>query len=317
MTAKLVVGTRGSKLALWQANHIVGRIAERHPGCEVALKHILTTGDKILDVPLAKIGGKGLFTKELEKELLSGGIDLAVHSLKDMPTELPPGLVLGAVTERVDPGDALVSPKYKTLDNLPRGARVGTSSLRRKAQLLAYRPDLVIADLRGNLDTRLAKLASQELDAIVLAVAGLRRLGWEDRITQILPREVCLPAVGQGALAVEAREGDARVLDLLAFLHHEETAAAAAAERAFLNEVEGGCQVPIGVFGRIEPAGLVLDAVILSGDGKTRLADAISGPPAEAENLGRALARRMYAAGGREILAGLVGYGTVKEEGNE
>lgn len=317
MTAKLVVGTRGSKLALWQANHIAGRISERHPGCEVALKHILTTGDKILDVPLAKIGGKGLFTKELEKELLGGGIDLAVHSLKDMPTELPPGLVLGAVTERVDPGDALVSPKYRTLDNLPRGARVGTSSLRRKAQLLACRPDLAIADLRGNLDTRLAKLASQELDAIVLAVAGLRRLGWEDRITQILPREVCLPAVGQGALAIEAREGDTRVLEMLAFLHHEETAAAATAERAFLNEVEGGCQVPIGVFGRIEAAALVLDAVILSGDGKTRLADAISGPPAEAENLGRTLARRMYAAGGREILAGLVGYGKVKEEGND
>jgi hydroxymethylbilane synthase len=314
MNGKLVVGTRGSKLALWQANHIAGRLRERHPALEVTLKHILTTGDKILDVPLAKIGGKGLFTKELEKELLAGGIDLAVHSLKDMPTLLPPGLILAAVTTRVDPGDALISPQYGTLDNLPRGARVGTSSLRRKAQLLACRPDLVIADLRGNLDTRLAKLAGQELDAIVLAVAGLTRLGWQDRITQILPRDICLPAVGQGALAIEARAGDRRVLDLLAFLHDEETAAAVAAERAFLNEVEGGCQVPIGVFGRIENGVLALDAVILSGDGKTKLADAVSGPPAAAESLGRALARRMYGAGGREILAGLVGYGPVKEE---
>ncbi len=317
MNAKLVVGTRGSKLALWQANHIAGRLRERHPGLEVTIKHILTTGDKILDVPLAKIGGKGLFTKEIEKELLAGGIDLAVHSLKDMPTLLPPGLSLAAVTARVDPGDALISPQYKTLDNLPRGARVGTSSLRRKAQLLAYRPDLVIADLRGNLDTRLAKLASQELDAIVLAVAGLARLGWQDRITQILPREICLPAVGQGALAIETRAGDARVLELLAFLHDGETAAAVTAERAFLNEVEGGCQVPIGVFGRIENGLLALDAVILSPGGDRKLADALSGPPAAAENLGRALARRMYAAGGREILADLVGYGRVKEEENE
>ena len=317
MTAKIVVGTRGSKLALWQAEHIAGRLRQRYPAAEVALKHILTTGDKITDVPLAKIGGKGLFTKELEKELLAGGIDLAVHSLKDMPTELPPGLVLAAVTERVDPGDALISPKYGTLANLPRGARVGTSSLRRKAQLLAARPDLAIADLRGNLDTRLAKLASRELDAIVLAVAGLTRLGWHDRITEILPHDVCLPAVGQGALAIEARAGDERVLGLLAFLHHAGTAAAVTAERAFLREVEGGCQVPIGVFGRSEGAALVLDAVILSGDGRTKLQDAISGPPEGAEALGRTLARRMYAAGGREILAGLVGYGHDKEEADE
>jgi hydroxymethylbilane synthase len=315
VTAKLVVGTRGSKLALWQADHIAARLRARYPEAEIALKHILTTGDKILDVPLAKIGGKGLFTKEIEKELLAGGIDLAVHSLKDMPTELPPGLVIVAVTERVDPGDALISPRYGTLANLPRGARVGTSSLRRKAQLLAARPDLAIADLRGNLDTRLAKLASHELDAIVLAVAGLARLGWQDRITEILPREICLPAVGQGALAIEARAGDDRVRGMLAFLHHAETAAAVTAERAFLREVEGGCQVPIGVYGRSEAGALVLDAVILSGDGRTRLKDAISGPAADAENLGRALARRMYAAGGREILAGLVGYG--KEEEHE
>ena len=314
MTARLVVGTRGSKLALWQANHVADRIRVRHPDVEVVLKHIMTTGDKILDVPLAKIGGKGLFTKELEKELLAGDIDLAVHSLKDMPTELPPGLVLAAVTERLDPGDALISPQYGTLDKLPPGARVGTSSLRRKAQLLARRSDLAIYDLRGNLDTRLTKLHSQELDAILLAVSGLTRLGWEEHITEILPYDVCLPAVGQGALAVEARAGDAFVLDRLAFLHHGETERAVAAERAFLREVEGGCQVPIGVFGRLDGGALKLDAIILSVDGKEKLLDGISGDPASAEELGRTLARRMYEAGGREILAGLVGFTRDKED---
>ena len=305
MSEKLVVGTRGSKLALWQANYVAEAIRRRHPTMEVIIKHIVTTGDRILDVPLAKIGGKGLFTKELEKELLTGEIDLAVHSLKDMPTELPPGLTLGAITERLDAGDALISPRYKTIDQLPPGARVGTSSLRRKAQLLAYRPDLCITDLRGNLDTRLAKLLGQELDAILLAVAGLKRLGWEERITQILPQEICLPAVGQGALAIETRADDAALLEVLTFLHHEETAAAVTAERAYLNELEGGCQVPIGVYGRIEAGRLRLDAVILSADGRKSLRDSTAGEPVEAAVLGRDLAQRMFAAGGREILAEL------------
>ncbi|MDR3566263.1 MAG: hydroxymethylbilane synthase [Negativicutes bacterium] len=305
VSEKLVVGTRGSKLALWQANYVAEAIRRRHPTMEVIIKHIVTTGDRILDVPLAKIGGKGLFTKELEKELLTGEIDLAVHSLKDMPTELPPGLTLGAITERLDAGDALISPRYKTIDQLPPGARVGTSSLRRKAQLLAYRPDLCITDLRGNLDTRLAKLLGQELDAILLAVAGLKRLGWEERITQILPQEICLPAVGQGALAIETRADDAALLEVLTFLHHEETAAAVTAERAYLNELEGGCQVPIGVYGRIEAGRLRLDAVILSADGRKSLRDSTAGEPVEAAVLGRELAQRMFAAGGREILAEL------------
>lgn len=305
MERRLVVGTRGSKLALWQANHVAEAVRERCPDTEVILKHIVTTGDRVLDVPLAKIGGKGLFTKELENQLLSGEIDLAVHSLKDMPTELPAGLVLGAITERLDAGDALISPRYKTIDRLPDGARVGTSSLRRRAQLLHYRPDLDITELRGNLDTRLAKLVSAELDAILLAVAGLRRLGWDERITQVLPREICLPAVGQGALAVETRADDARLLAALAFLHHEDTATAVTAERGYLNELEGGCQVPIGVYGRIEAGQLLLDAVILSADGKDSLRDRAAGDPGQAESLGRSLARRMYAAGGREILAGL------------
>ncbi len=309
MAEKLVIGTRGSKLALWQAGYVAACLKEQNSAVEVVLKHIITTGDKILDVPLARIGGKGLFTKELEKELLSGEIDLAVHSLKDMPTELPPGLAIGAITQRLEPGDALISPRYRTLDNLPRGARIGTSSLRRKAQLLHYRPDLIVTDLRGNLDTRLAKLMETELDAIVLAVAGLRRLNWDDRITEILPHDICLPAVGQGAMAVETRENDPVVLPCLEPLHHRETEEAVAAERAFLSELEGGCQVPIGVYGRIEAGVLVLDAAILSVDGQQRIRDRITGTPREAAKLGTALAQAMYEAGGREILAGITGLG--------
>jgi len=267
---------------------------------------MVTTGDRILDVPLAKIGGKGLFTKELELAMLSGEIDLAVHSLKDMPTELPDGLILAAVTQRLDAGDALISPEYKTLDNLPVNAKVGTSSLRRKAQLLHVRPDLTIVDLRGNLDTRLKKLAAEQLDAIVLAVAGLKRLGWDEHITQVLPQAVCLPAVGQGALALEARANDVQTLAMLQFLNDEPTRQATLAERSFLAEVEGGCQIPIGVFGRLEADGqLSLTAVIMSPDGRDVVRDAIAGMPSEAAKLGRLLAVRMLASGGREILAKL------------
>jgi hydroxymethylbilane synthase len=302
---RLVIGTRGSKLALWQANHVADLIRDRHPEVETVIKHVVTTGDRIQDVPLSKIGGKGLFSKELENELLSGDIDLAVHSMKDMPTVLPDGLALGAVTERAEAEDALISPKYLTLDRLPAGARVGTSSLRRKAQLLSYRPDLEILDLRGNLDTRLAKLVRQELDAILLAVSGLKRLGWEDKITQVLPPAICLPAVGQGALAVEIRDGDAETLNLLAFLNHRETAETVAAERAFLHFVEGGCQVPIGVYGQMTNGTLRLDAVILSVDGRRKIQDFITGERQDGKALGEELARRMYLAGGREILAEL------------
>ncbi|HWR41642.1 hydroxymethylbilane synthase [Sporomusa sp.] len=306
MKQKLVIGTRGSKLALWQANYVAACLRERYPEVEIVLKNMVTTGDRILDVPLAKIGGKGLFTKELEVAMLSGEIDLAVHSLKDMPTELPDGLVLAAVTDRVDPGDALISPDYKTLDNLPVNARVGTSSLRRKAQLLNARPDLAIVDLRGNLDTRLKKLTTEKLDAILLAVAGLKRLGWDDHITQVLPQDICLPAVGQGALALEARENDAETLAMLQFLNHEPTRQATLAERSFLSEVEGGCQIPIGVYGQLDQSGqLSLTAVIMSPDGKEVVRDSTLGSPAEAETLGQTLAVRMLENGGREILAKL------------
>jgi hydroxymethylbilane synthase len=303
---KLVIGTRASKLALWQANHVAACLRERYPNMEVELRNMVTTGDKILDVPLAKIGGKGLFTKELEVAMLSGEIDLAVHSLKDMPTELPDGLILAAVTERVDPGDALISPEYKTLDKLPASARVGTSSLRRKAQLLNVRPDLTIVDLRGNLDTRLKKLTTEKLDAILLAVAGLKRLGWDEHITQVLPHNVCLPAVGQGALAIEARQDDAETLELLSFLNHEPTRKATLAERTFLAKVEGGCQIPIGVYAQaLTPDLLQVQAVIMSPDGKEAIKDSLEGSPTEAAEMGHKLAVRMLDNGGREILAKL------------
>lgn len=299
---RIVIGTRGSKLALWQANHIAGRLAAEHPGLEIELRHIVTTGDKILDVPLAKIGGKGLFTKELENAMLSGEIDLAVHSLKDMPTELPAGLFLAAITERMNPGDAFISPRYKTIDKLPQGAQIGTSSLRRKAQLLIHRPDLHIVDLRGNIDTRLKKLEQEALDGILLAVSGLTRLGWDDRITQVVPMDICLPAVGQGALAIEAREGDSEVLPLLSCLEHNDTRYAVTAERAFLREVEGGCQIPIGVYGRMDCDQLIIQAVIASPDGTSAIRDKASGGAADAASLGITLARRMLDAGGRHLL---------------
>lgn len=305
MREKIVIGTRGSKLALWQANHIADCLREEYKNLEVVLRHITTTGDKILDVPLAKIGGKGLFTKELETEMLEGTIDLAVHSLKDMPTELPEGLTLAAITKRVDPGDALISPKYKTLANLPQGAKVGTSSLRRKAQLLSVRPDLSICELRGNVDTRLKKLETDQLDAIVLAAAGLKRLGWQEHITEILPKEVCLPAVGQGALAIESRANDREILELLAFLNDQATRAAVTAERAFLKTVEGGCQVPVGVFATLEDDTLTVKAIIATIDGQTAIKDCVVGTSSEAVSLGETLANRMLDAGGRKIMIDL------------
>ena len=308
MKQNVVIGTRGSKLALWQAEHIAGRIRARYPEIEVTLKKIVTTGDKILDVPLAKIGGKGLFTKELENAMLSGEIDLAVHSLKDMPTELPEGLILAAITTRADASDAFVSLRYKSLDALPQGAKVGTSSLRRRAQILKYRPDLQTIDLRGNLDTRIKKLENQEMDAIILATAGLKRLGLEQYITQIRPIEICLPAVGQGALAIETRQADAEVLSVLEFLNDSETIAAVTAERAYLREVQGGCQVPVGVHGEVNGDQLLLEATILKIDGTREVRERICGCCSEAEELGIKLAQKMLAAGGKEILDELIEY---------
>ena len=298
----IVIGTRSSKLALWQADYVEAKLRERYPELHVVQKRMTTKGDRVLDAPLAKIGGKGLFTKELEQAMLAGEIDLAVHSLKDMPTELPAGLTLAAVTERFDPGDAVVSPRYQTLANLPQGAKVGTSSLRRRAQILAERPDLEIVSLRGNVNTRLKKLEEENFDAIILAVAGLKRLGFHDRITEVLPREICLPAVGQGALAIEVRADDAATLAIVAFLNDEATCAAARAERAFLARIEGGCQVPVGVYAEAVGAALEIEAVIASIDGERIYRKKKAGSALDAEKIGCALAEELLAVGGEEIL---------------
>jgi len=298
----IIIGTRSSKLALWQAEHIAACLKKQYPDITVELKHVMTTGDKILDTPLAKIGGKGLFTKELETEMLAGDIDFAVHSLKDMPTQIPEGLCLAVITKRFDSGDALVSPKYKTLQALPQGAKVGTSSLRRKAQLLHVRPDLDICDLRGNVNTRLKKLETENFAAIVLAAAGLKRLGLADLITDIILPEICLPAVGQGALAIEARANDGEILEILAFLNDAESVQNSTAERAFLAAVEGGCQVPVGVYAETKENQLHVEAVIASVDGKRLLRDSITGSGVDADKLGSALAKRLLDAGGRQIM---------------
>lgn len=306
MKAKLTIGTRQSMLALWQSNHIAAMLREKYPECEVVLKKIVTKGDRILDVPLAKIGGKGLFTKEIEAELLDGSIDFAVHSLKDMPTVLPDGLCLTAITKRANVGDAFVSNKYTNFAELPLGAVVGTSSLRRKAQLLAARPDLTIADLRGNVDTRLRKLDEGLYDAVILAAAGLERLGHANRITALLPTSVCLPAVGQGALAIEARTADAEVCSMLEFLNDAATKQATDAERAFLGLIEGGCQIPIGVHAKVIEDKIYIEAVISSIDGKTVLRNKIEGEALNAVVLGEQLGREMLASGGKQILAEII-----------
>ena len=290
-------------MALWQASYVAEAIKKEHPSYCVELRELTTKGDRILDAPLAKIGGKGLFTKELEQAMLDGAVDLAVHSLKDMPTEVPDGLVIGAITTRLDPGDAFVSAHYAAVEDLPVGARVGTSSLRRRAQLLAVRPDLTICDLRGNVNTRLAKLDAGEFDAIVLAAAGLKRLGFERRIRSILPRSVMLPAVGQGALAIECRVGDAAILSAIEFLRDAGMTTAAQAERAFLRRVEGGCQIPVGVYAEVDADGQIsIDAMIASVDGQRICRSDAHGAGEQAEVLGTALAEELLDAGGREIL---------------
>ena len=306
MKAVLKIGTRQSLLALWQSNHIAACLRKQYPECEVVLKKIVTKGDRILDVPLAQIGGKGLFTKEIEEDLLSGEVDLAVHSLKDMPTVLPERLCLTAITERANVGDAFVSNKYDSFAELPLGAVVGTSSLRRKAQLLAARPDLTIRDLRGNVDTRLRKLDEGLYDAVILAAAGLERLGHGDRIKAVIPSSVCLPAVGQGALAIECRTDDAEVRQMLDFLNDMPTVHATNAERAFLGLLEGGCQVPIGVHADVEGEKIKIEAIIAALDGSTVLRDTIEGAADDAVALGQELGRKMLANGGQAILAAIL-----------
>lgn len=305
MKRNLIIGTRKSALALWQAEYIKKALEGHDPNLTVTLEHIVTKGDKILDVPLARIGGKGLFTKELESRLLDGTIDLAVHSLKDVPADLPQGLCLAAVTARSYVHDALVSNRYPSLDALPAHARVGTSSLRRKAQLLALRPDLRVLDLRGNVDTRLKKLDDGEYDAIILAEAGLRRLGLAARITQLLPTTTMIPAVGQGALAIETRADDDELKKALAFLCSDETTAATTAERAFLSAINGSCQVPVGVYGRAKDGQLTLSCIIAAPDGSRVLSHQATGPLASGAALGQEAARTLLDEGGRQILTDL------------
>jgi hydroxymethylbilane synthase len=298
-----MVGTRGSALALWQARHVVERLLASNPGLRVELKTIKTHGDLVRDRALSQVGGKGLFVKEIENALLAGEIDLAVHSLKDMPTEQPDGLVFGAILERADARDALaVADKQRGLAELPQGSRVGTSSLRRRAQLLARRPDLRVLDLRGNVDTRLGKLYAGDYDAIVLAAAGLDRLGHAEAIGQYLPLEIMLPAVGQGALCVEIRAGDVATQQLIGPLDHSPTRQASSAERALLHRLEGGCQVPVGAYGEVTGEQLHLRGMVASLDGTRLVTDEIRGPATESPSLGTRLAERLLAAGGEAIL---------------
>jgi len=292
----LVIASRGSQLALWQARWVSAQLTALGHECRIEI--IKTTGDKITDVPLAKVGTKGLFTKEIEEALLDGRADLAVHSLKDLPTELPEGLVLAAVPEREDPRDAVVG---KRLADLPAGARVGTSSLRRSAQLRKLRPDLTIESVRGNLDTRLRKLDEGQYDAILLAAAGLKRLGWGDRIAEILPAETMCSAVGQGALAIETRASGAG-FDAVQAMDHADTHAAVLAERGVLSALGGGCQVPIGAHATVEGGRLQLLGVVASPDGDEVIRGAASGAASAAESLGRALGNELLERGARRIL---------------
>ncbi len=302
MAGSIRIGTRGSKLALWQAEWVKSRLEDFHPGLSVALTVIKTKGDKILDVPLAKVGGKGLFVKEIEEALLARRIDLAVHSMKDMPAEIPAGLCIGAVPEREVPMDALISREGQPLNDLPRGARIGTSSLRRSSQLLRIRPDIAIVPLRGNLDTRLRKLDEGQMEAIVLAGAGIRRLGLDARITQLLDPEIMLPAVGQGALCVETRRNDDQIASLVAPLEDTPSRIAVTAERAFLHRLEGGCQVPIAGHATIDKGQLSLCGLVSDLEGQTVFREIRVGSPADAADIGRGLAVHLLDQGAKAVL---------------
>jgi len=302
------IGTRGSALALKQSEQVRALLLERHAELTIELEIIKTRGDKILDVPLAKVGGKGLFVKEIEDALLAGTVDLAVHSMKDVPSELPAGLCIGAVPRREDPRDVLVANGAGTLAELPPGARVGTSSLRRAAQLMRLRPDLKIENLRGNLDTRLGKVRDGCYDAVVLAAAGLRRMGWTDAIGEYLEPERFVPAIGQGALGLEIRRDDPAMAELIGALHDPETALTVTAERAFLLRLDGGCQVPIGGHARLRQGGMVeLTGLVAAVDGSAEFRLTRTAPAADAEALGRAVAEELLALGAGAVLAAVYG----------
>jgi hydroxymethylbilane synthase len=312
---RIVIGTRGSKLALWQADWVKSQLLGLYPDLVVELEKIKTTGDKILDVPLAKVGGKGLFVKEIEEALVRGEVDLAVHSMKDVPTGFPENLHLAVICRREDPRDALITQErqegtaIRSFQELPQGATVGTSSLRRSCQLLSLRPDLRIAQLRGNLDTRLRKLDEGQFDVIILAAAGVKRLGWASRITEILDPSISLPAIGQGAVGIECRRDDRFINGLLAPLDHPETTICVTAERAFLARLEGGCQVPIAAHARLDGATIVMNGLVGSVTGDRIIRGTISGPREEAAVLGVKLAEEVLARGAGDILREV--YGTM------
>jgi len=304
-TAPLRIGSRGSQLALWQANHIAALLRERGHVVEIEVIH--TTGDKITDVALAKVGTKGMFTKEIEEALAAGRVDLAVHSLKDLPTELPLGFEIAAITKREDPRDAFCSRHYAKVEDLPKGGRVGTSSLRRQAQLKAIRPDLEIHPLRGNVDTRLRKLEAGEYDAVILASAGLKRLGKTELIKQIIPAEIMCPAAGQGALGIEIRAGDGETKRLVAFLNDPNARSATTCERALLNRLGGGCQVPIGAFAETRNGKLHLEAIVADPDGTKLLRESRDGD--DPEKLGNETGEALLCRGGDKILEAVYGRG--------
>ncbi len=311
-TKRLTIGTRGSKLALWQAGYVKKELQQLSPDLTIEILKIKTTGDKILDVPLSRVGGKGLFVKEIEEALLRGEADIAVHSMKDVPTDFPDGLHLPVVCKREDPRDALIARQKAKNKNqktntsqlflLPEGSRVGTSSLRRSCQLLSLRPDLRIEQLRGNLDTRVRKLDEGRYDAIILAAAGVKRLGWQDRITEIISPDISLPAIGQGAIGIECRAGDTWVNALISALNHRETNICVRAERAFLKTLEGGCQVPIAAYARLAGGRIVMQGLVGSVSGDRIIKGSVEGDPERAESLGVALAEEILAKGARGIL---------------
>ncbi len=301
------IGTRGSALAMTQATWVKDQIEARLPGSRVSLVKITTKGDKILDVPLAKVGGKGLFVKEIEEALLRGEIDLAVHSMKDVPTDLPPELHIGIITEREDARDVLIAKNGEKLADLPSNARIGTSSLRRKSQLLTYRPDFEIVSLRGNLDTRIRKLKTESLHAVIVAAAGINRMALKDAVSEYLPVEIMLPAIGQGALGIELRREDEGLLDALSFLNHAETATAVRSERSYLKRLEGGCQVPIGALGAIKDGQLVLRGIVADPSGARFFKKEMAGSLNDPEGLGIALAEDILNMGALDVLKEVYG----------
>jgi hydroxymethylbilane synthase len=306
MKPVIKIGTRGSALALWQANWVKSALLEHHPSIPVEIETIKTTGDKILDVPLARVGGKGLFVKEIEESLTGGRIDLAVHSMKDMPAEIPEGLCIGAVPKREIPNDVLISKDKCPLSGLPVGARIGTSSLRRASQLLYLRSDFEIVPLRGNLDTRIRKLETEKLDAVVLAAAGVRRLNLEEKITEYINPDTLIPAVGQGALCIEIRENDPDIQAVVSVLDHAETRSVITCERAFLARLEGGCQVPMAAYGTVNHETLHVLGMVAELDGSIVYKETRSGPVSTPEAIGTGLAERLLDMGAGEILAKLV-----------